>query len=93
LPLERAIVSPDLWKTVTLERGTGPTRIVIEVPAGAAPLEITAPTDMGRLTWLTEKALHQGQGLRLIGAILLGIALVAGLIVARPQVTTPRPQS
>jgi len=48
---------------------------------------------MGRLTWLTEKALRQGQGLRLIGAILLGIALVAGLIVARPQVTAPRPQS
>ena len=48
---------------------------------------------MGRLTWLTEKALRHGRGLRLIGAILLGIALVAGLIVARPQVTTPRPQS
>lgn len=93
LPLERAIVSPDRWKTVTLERGTGPTRIVIEIAAGAAPLEITAPTDMGRLTWLTEKALRHGRGLRLMGAILLGIALVAGLIVARPQVTAPRPQS
>jgi hypothetical protein len=48
---------------------------------------------MGRLTWLTEKALRHGRGLRLIGAILLGIALVVGLIVARPQVTAPRPQS
>ena len=65
---------------MTLERGTGPSRIVIEVAAGAPPPEITTPTDMGRLTWLTEKDLRQGRGLRLIGAILLGIALVAGLI-------------
>ena len=93
LPLERAIASPGRWKTVTLERGTGPTRVVIEIAAGAAALEVAPPTDMGRLTWLTEKALRQGQGLRLIGAISLGIALVAGLVVARPQVTAPRARS
>ena len=57
------------------------------IEIGRGSLEITAPTDIGRLTWLTEKALRHGRGLRLMGAILLGIALVAGLIVARPQVT------
>ena len=76
-PLERAVVSPGRWKTVTLPHGAGPTRIVIEVPAGAAPLEVTTPCDMGRLTWLTEKALRLGRSLVLAGAILLGGTLLA----------------
>jgi len=92
-PLEREVVSPDRWKTVTLERGIGPTRIEIAVPAGAAPLEVTTPYDMGRLTWLTEKALRQGRNLMLVGAILLGLALVAGLIPRRPRSATEQPTS
>jgi len=80
-PLTAAADSGDRWKTVNLLYPPGGGRLVVEVPAGAAPFEFTTPFDLGLFTYYAEKVLRAGAtvgGTGLFLFLLGGIGVVWG---------------
>jgi len=78
-PLTAAVDSGDRWKTVNLLYPPAGGRLVVEVPAGAAPFEFTTPFDLGLVTYYSEKLLRAGAGVAQAG-LLLFLAGAVGLV-------------